>query len=132
MPVDLDIVHAFSRINQNLLDSLRRQAWNAAETAAGGVVELAPESFVDRHEGEWSWLEHRLFWTTNPSLFRRDLLAGGWAEDPVSEGRYTHRLLGEGLPWGVTSADVRFGYWGSRRSTPAVTHTGLERVGYGY
>ena len=112
--------------------ALRRQAWNAAETAAGGVVELAPESFTDRHEGEWSWLEHRLFWTTNPSLFRRDLLAGGWAEDPVSEGRYTHRLLGEGLPWGVTSADVRFGYWGSRRSTPAVTHTGLERVGYGY
>lgn len=115
--------------------ALRRQAWNAAETEAGGVVELAPDAFTERREGnsgEWAWLEHRLFWTTNPSMFRRELLTAGWSDDPHSEGRFTHRLLGEGLPWGVSGDDLRFGYWGGRRSTPAVTHTGLERTGFGY
>jgi len=112
--------------------ALRRQPWNEAEIAAGGVVELDPDAFTEASWRDHKWLEHRKFWTTNPSLFRVDLLAGGWADDPESEGRYTHRLLGEGLPWGVPSDEVRFAYWGGFRSTPAVTHTGVERVGFGY
>lgn len=133
-PVPLDAMTTTLNAAPHLAQlALRRQAWNAEEIEAGGVVEANPDAYTERRAGgDHTWLEHRLFWTTNPSLFRRQLLAGGWADDPHSEGRYTHRLLGEGLPWGVPGHEVRFGYWGSRRSTPAVQHIGVERVGFGY
>lgn len=137
-PIPLDLMAATLDAQPHLAQlALRRQAWNQQEIEAGGVVEANPEAFTERYKpgpgrGLTQWLEHRLFWTTNPSLFRRQLLAGGWADDPHSEGRYTHRLLGEGLPWGVPGHEVKFGYWGSRKATPAVEHIGLERVGFGY
>jgi hypothetical protein len=112
--------------------ALKRQPWNATEEAAGDVVAVAPDAYTDHSERGYQWLEHRLFWTTNPSIFRRDLLSVGWPAGPESEGRFTHQLLGEGLPSGVAGHDVRFAYWGPRRSAPAVTHIGLERTGFGY
>jgi hypothetical protein len=112
--------------------ALKRQPWNAAEEAAGDVVALNHDAYTQHSERGYQWLEHRLFWTTNPSIFRRDLLTVGWPHVPESEGTFTHRLLGEGLPSGVPGHEVRFGYWGVRTSTPAVTHIGLERTGFGY
>lgn len=131
-PVPIDaIVKVLDRHPYLAQMALRRQAWNQAEIDAGGVVELNPEAFTEVRDGRQVWLEHRQFWTTNPSLFRRPVIELGWPEGNHSEGVFTHRLLGAGF--GDVSGDqVRFGYWGARTSAPAVEHIGAERVGFGY
>lgn len=106
--------------------ALRRQPWNPAEVEAGGVVQLHPEAYK-LHRGvgrEPSWLEHELFWTTNPSLFRTSLADHyHWPIVQHSEGMFTRTLLDDG--W-------RFGYWGGFYEDPHVEHIGTERVGNGY
>ncbi len=118
--------------------ALRRQAWNPTERAAGGVVECDPEAYADMDDAHGNqWLEHRLWWTTNPSLYRRDLTLVGWPDGHASEGQFSHRLLAAGmhLPardrW-IPPADVRFGYWGAREDGPWVEHIGTARAGTGY
>lgn len=106
--------------------ALRRQPWNEREILAGGVIEQHPEEYLEYQLGEHRWLEHRLFFTTNPSLYRRDLLERfEWPEGNESEGRFTFELL---------QADDRhrFGYWGTRGEGHRVEHIGRHRVGSGY
>jgi hypothetical protein len=110
--------------------ALRRQPWNRTEIDAGGVVEVNPEAYVDaagRVDGRMQqWLEHRLFWTTNPSLFQRDLLNQfEWPMVEHSEGIFTRQVLAD-------SPINRFGYWGDRDSGEWVRHIGEHRVGTGY
>lgn len=109
--------------------ALRRQPWNEAEIAAGGIVEQHPGDFIEQcayfpFQEHW-WLEHRRFFTTNPSLYRRELIhSEAWPEGPNSEGRFTHQLLADPA--------TRFGYWGARDSGEWVHHIGHQRVGTGY
>jgi hypothetical protein len=105
--------------------ALRRQAWNDQEKAAGGIVEQHPEAYTDCFDAadRW-WLEHRLFWTTNPSLYRRSMCLRAWPEGAHSEGLFTHQLLADPA--------VRFAFWGDRDSGEWVEHIGYERVGHGY
>lgn len=107
--------------------ALRRQPWNDHERAAGGIVEQHPDSYaevVDEHTAS-VWLEHRLFFTPNPSLYRRTLLLDtDWPSGRQSEGRYSHQLLGD--------ESLRFAFWGSRESGEWCEHIGTERVGLGY
>jgi hypothetical protein len=111
--------------------ALRRQPWGQAEELAGGVVEQHPAAYTDKSLGKYQWLEHRLFLTTNPSIYRRTLCTLGWPEGDQSEGRFTHQLLRDGSPE-VDGERVRFAYWGERDSEPWVTHIGHQRVGVGY
>lgn len=106
--------------------ALRRQPWNNAERAAGGVVEQHPDAYheCERFPERLQWLEHRLFFTTNPGIYRRRLLFTGWPEGAESEGRFSHQLLADPA--------VRFGYFGARDSGEAVHHIGAERKGTGY
>jgi hypothetical protein len=105
--------------------ALRRQPVNDAEKAAGGVVEMWPDQYADKYNGYLGchWLEHRLFFTTNASLYRRSLCKLGWPEGRRSEEAFTRRCLDQGYS---------FGYWGSRDSGEAIHHTGTERAGCGY
>lgn len=105
--------------------ALKRQPWNAEERAAGGIIEQHPADFTqscDEH-GRW-WVEHRRFFTTNPSLYRRSLLNKGWPDCEHSEGIFTHTLLRDDR--------LRFAFWGRKTDPPAVHHIGNERVGSGY
>ncbi len=112
--------------------ALRRQPWNDEERAAGGIVEQHPDDFVEVDGGHGSvWLEHRRFLTTNPCLYRRELMDVDWPEGPNSEGMFTHRLLERGFS-GAPASQLRFGYWGSRDSGEAVEHIGHVRAGTGY
>lgn len=111
--------------------ALRRQPWSAAEREAGGVVEQWPEEYEDCAGGGLEWLEHRMFWTSNPCLYRRELMAEGWPRGEQSERAFTHQLMSEGFD-GIPGDEVRCGYWGARGSGEAVTHIGHERVGVGY
>lgn len=106
--------------------ALRRQAWNEHERLAGGVVEQHPDAYTERSDAFGrSWLEHSLFFTTNPSLYRRTLCEGGWPSGDRSEGKFTHQIL-------HANPLAKFGYWGARDSGEWVTHIGKERVGVGY
>lgn len=106
--------------------ALRRQPWNEQERAAGGVVEQYPDAYKDcEDEFGNKWLEHRLFFTSNPSLYRRQLIVEHeWPDVQHSEGIFTHTLLKD--------PDVRFAFYGARSTPPLVEHIGVTRVGSGY
>lgn len=106
--------------------ALRRQPWNHDEIAAGGIVEQHPGDYheVRDHAGR-HWLEHRRFFTTNPSLYRRSLTGRGWPQCANSEGHFSIELFEE-FP------NARCGFWGARESGEWVHHIGTTRHGTGY
>lgn len=104
--------------------ALKRQPWNAAERAAGGLVEQNPDDFTQRTERGDIWTEHRRYWTTNPSVYPAALCAQGWPVEAKSEGAFTHRLLED--------PGLRFALWGAKFDPPLVEHIGDGRAGHGY
>jgi hypothetical protein len=110
--------------------ALRRGAEPAEQ---GAIIERFPHEFTDRAIGmlglgqparTQEWLEHRLFWTTNPGVYRRQLIeAYEWPEPPRCEARFGETLISEG---------GTFAYWGDRHDDPWITHTGTQRTGHGY
>jgi hypothetical protein len=115
--------------------SLLRQAVNATEVAAGGLVEAHPGEFVDRevigaHSRVLRWMEQALYFTTNPCVYPGALVHLGWPQEPHSEGLFTHRLRERGFG-AVAGPDVRFGVWGATTDAPRVLHIG-RRQGTGY
>jgi hypothetical protein len=108
--------------------SLKRQAWFAAEVAAGpSVIDRFDRSlFVERTGPDGAWLEHRQFFTLNPMFIRRELVAvlgHQWPAESNSEHLFGRRLFARPQP--------RCGIWGARSDQPWVTHFG-ERTGTGY
>lgn len=102
--------------------SLKRQAVNERERKAGGIVEADPADFHERQDGGVTWTEQRRYFTTNPSLYRRNLVNAGWPQEPNSEGIFTHCLLDNGY---------RFAIYGAPLDPPRVNHVGT-RQGVGY
>lgn len=133
-PVDLGELAAVLQSRPDLAQmALLRQAWSPEERAAGGLIARHPEAY--RPAGDELgrlWLEHRLFWTTNPSLYRREICHLDWPRGHQSEGHFTLQLLRDGLPGRVAGDEVRFGYWGRPEDGPWVEHIGSERAGHGY
>jgi len=104
--------------------ALRRQAWNSAEKAAGGVIETNPDAYTQRSGHDVSYLEHDLFFTTNPSLYSRRLIEQhDWPISQQSEGVFTATLR---------AASRTFAYLGERTEPPWVHHIGDQRTGTGY
>lgn len=132
-PIPLDALALLLDVQPQLAQiALLRQPWAPAEIEAGGLVALWPDLYADRSLTVWdvdqrithlAWLEHDVCFTTNPSLYRRDLIARHWPGPPGSEARMTLILRAEG--W-------RFALWGDRDDGPAVHHTGTNRLGGGY
>jgi hypothetical protein len=119
--------------------ALKRQPWGSDFQFANGFMEAYPEHYTEHDDDDDWWVETRRNWTTNPSIFRADLLAGGWPEDPFSEGKYGFVLKEGGLPWRdpgtgelVPGDEVQFGIWGRIDDPPLVYHIGTYRVGEGY
>jgi hypothetical protein len=125
-PIPLDEMVALLEREPHLAQiQLKRQPWNAAERAAGGIVETRPDDFVERRDGFAVWTEHRAWWTTNPSVYSTAVCELGWPQVPQSEGVFTHQLLN-------AAADLQFALWGGKFDPPLVTHIGQERAGLGY
>lgn len=108
--------------------ALKRGPVNAVERAAGGLVEQWPGEYLDSgllspDAGSVPYLTHRLFFTTNPSLYRSSLVMLGWPEGAKSEEAFTQRCLDFGYA---------FGYYGARTHPPTVEHLGKVRTGSGY
>jgi glycosyltransferase involved in cell wall biosynthesis len=105
--------------------ALRRQPWNSEEAAAGGIIEMHPDSYIDKSFEGIHWLEHRNFFTTNPCLYRRSLCETGWPLVQFSEGIFSKNLFDK-------NENFRVAYFGARDSGVLVTHIGFERSGHGY
>lgn len=104
--------------------ALKRQPWNDAERAAGGIVEQHPDDYTEFAEHGVIWTEHRRFFTTNPCLYRGALMARGWPLEPRSEGVFSLRLFED--------PSTRCAFLGGKLDAPLVTHIGDERNGTGY
>lgn len=107
--------------------ALLRGPVNPEERAAGGIIEQHPLDYVGvtwPHAGRpLGWREHRRFFTTNPSLYRRELMQRGWPTGPESEGHFGLQLFAE-------DPAARCAFWGAAGEW--CEHIGHERVGAGY
>lgn len=133
-PVDLSDLASLLEARPYLSQvAFRRQAWGPEERAVGGFIEQHPDAYTEHHDGEYAWLEHSLFFTSNPCLYRRQIIDVGWPEGERSEGHWGLKLRSRGLPWGISGNDVRSAFWGSLEDgRDWVWHIGDERVGTGY
>lgn len=107
---------------------LKRGPEHQIEHDAGGFVELWPDEYTDREFNDagalWPWLEHRLHFSTNPSLYRASLMQLEWPPAPRCE-----EAFGSGLVIGGAT----FALWGARTDAPWLEHTGTgQRSGTGY
>lgn len=125
-PVDLNemakVLDEFPHVQQI---ALMRQAWNDKERRAGGLLQSIEEHLTETRWSGLHWMEHRLFWTTNPSLYRTSLISRGWPEVEHSEGHFGISLMDE-------HPDNCFAFWGRKEDSPWVRHIGEHRVGTGY
>jgi hypothetical protein len=122
-PVDLLPMAQLLRDDPNLTQiALLRHAAYESERQKGGILGWPEADFTRRGENGTSRLEHRLFWTANPSLFRKSLTKVPWPAAPSSERRFADALFKD--PRAVSS------FWG--RGEPWITHVGEVRAGAGY
>lgn len=124
--VDLtDLAHVLSLETHVVQMALMRDAVNEIEKAAGGLYESRRDEYLARGMATSNaWLEHRSYFTTNPSLMRASLARKlPWpADQDQCEGRFTDLIR-------RASETATFGAWGT--GTPWVRHIG-ERNGFGY
>jgi hypothetical protein len=125
-PIDLaDLQNILVKRTNVAQVALLRQAWNPDEIEAGGLIQMRPDDYVSHLDRDGRcWLEHDLFFTTNPSLYRKSMIEMfDWPAGPESEGRFGLKLREHGY---------RFAYWGARDDGPAVHHIGEHRAGTSY
>jgi hypothetical protein len=117
--VDLRDLQAVLKADPSVVQmSLRRQAWYRPEKAAGGIFETAP----GKYEQRGGWVAHRVYWTQNPMLTRREILAEHeWPQTQQSEWAFARLVLAD--PNRVA------GVWGTLEDPPWVHHLGERRAG---
>lgn len=104
--------------------ALRRQPWFPKEVEAGGIIERHPDRYTDRSSSDGNWLEHSVFWTTNPQVTPLQIIL----DHPWPSGADSERRFGRA----VNRRGRLSGYWGKRTDDPWITHHGYERVGTRY
>lgn len=122
-PVDLEPMILTLRDNPHLAQlALLRDAFYQDEKETGGILGWPEPAFTLVGQNGTSRLEHRLFFTCNPSLFRKSLTARPW---PI--GKHSETLFGKQL---LNDRRLRFAFWGNR--VELTKHIGETRAGTGY
>jgi N-terminal domain of galactosyltransferase len=100
--------------------ALLRDACYESERERGGILGWPEDQFtaVDQANPRRARLEHRLFWTMNPSVFSRAIVRTNW---PVADS--SERVFGNLL---LRDARVRFAFWGT--GEPWIEHIGETRA----
>lgn len=126
-----DIGGATSVLNSNKFlsqMSFIREPWYHNEIESGGLIEAIerdnPDAvFEQKNTNGINWIEHKSYWTCNPSIFPRWLTSYKWPTGDWSESRFGRQLFNAGRTAGV------FGYRGDK---PYVEHIGRHRNGTKY
>jgi hypothetical protein len=103
--------------------ALKRQPWG--DEPPNGFMGQWPTAYMNQTVEKVRWTEQRLFFTTNPSVYRRDLMVRGWPEVPQSEKVFGNNLFAE-------NEHFRCAFLGHKDDAPLVHHIGANRVGTGY
>jgi len=135
--VDLAPMIDTLRVNPDLQQiALLRDAFYQDEKETGGILGWPEPAFSKQGWKGHYRLEHRLFFTANPSLFRRSLTETPWPTDEQSR-----RVLGR-RPDQSPSSETAFGrlvladpkkrvaFWGAGEEW--IRHIGAVRAGVGY
>ena len=118
----IEVMQQFPHLAQMVL---RRQPWGH-EPKDGGFVAEWPLLYTDTDNGVYFWMEHQRNWSNNPNLYRKSMSRFKWPSEPGCEISFAEQLMDY-------DANTRFGLWGKRTDSPAVTHIGFDRAGgYGY
>lgn len=94
--------------------ALARQPVNRREVAAGGMLRTIAD-LEQCARFDHRWMVHRSFFTTNPSIYPRELLSIGFPDPPDSEAKFGDELVRRGYS---------FAFAGSPDDPPAVRHLG--------
>jgi hypothetical protein len=122
-PVALEPMIEALQSDPNLAQiALLRDAFYQDERETGGVLGWPEPAFTKVGDNGTSRLEHRLFWTANPSLFRKSITARAWPAGVHSETTFGKLLLQD--------PKVRFAFWGDHEEL--TKHIGVTRAGTGY
>lgn len=125
-PVDLGILARVMDAQPQLAQmALYRNSHNSDEVRHGGYMRLPGRTYARRatslYDGttrslgddecaeidEAAWFEHNSYWTTNPSIFRRETAVRfDWPSPPKCEGKFGFELR-------AGRADTTFGVWGA-------------------
>lgn len=122
-PVELEPMIETLQDDANLAQiALLRDAFYQDERETGGVLGWPEPAFTKAGTNGNTRLEHRLFWTNNPALYRKALTARPWPT-----GRHSETIFGKHL---LADAKVRFAFWGDHAEL--TRHIGEVRAGTGY
>lgn len=109
--------------DQNLAQiALLRDAFYQDERETGGILGWPEPAFTAVGANGTSRLEHRLFFTNNPSLFRKSLTDKPWPDGVHSETQFGKQLFRD--------ERIRVAFWGDHEEL--TKHIGEVRGGAGY
>ncbi|MBI2634981.1 MAG: hypothetical protein HYW79_00300 [Parcubacteria group bacterium] len=104
---------------------LLRQPIGNRERRKGGIIASHPERYEDKTDGTNYWIEHRVNYSTNPSVYNKSLIyEHPWPDMPYSERKYGRMLFKD--------PNAKCAYWGKSTDKPRVIHIGDVRNGFGY
>ncbi len=118
-PVNLAPMIEALQANPHIVQmALLRDPFYQDERETGGILGW-PEPAFERKQ---DWLEHSLFFTANPSLFRRSLTAIAWPS-----GHHSETIFGKLI---FADKRARAAFWGQGEEW--IRHIGQVRAGVGY
>lgn len=108
---------------------LLRQPWSHDEKIAGGVWQQFPdrftEKFIDGPNEKIYYLSHKEWFSTNPCVYPKWVVALEWPEGYDSEERFWNEKL-------LLKGAVTCSYFGSKKDIQVVNHIGDGQIGIGY
>jgi len=118
----IDVIKHNNYIKQIVL---QRQPIGSRERRKGGIIASHPERYEDKTDGTNYWVEHRVNYSTNPSVYNKSLIyKHPWPDMPYSERIYGRILFND--------SNAKCAYWGKSTDKPKVMHIGDVRNGFGY
>jgi len=124
--IDLSVVADVVHRTGILQMVFKRPAHFPLEVEHGGMLErFGRSAFTAQETCGQPWMEHRLFYSLNPHLVRREVLRRyRWPAVPNSEHHFGRQVF--------RHPGARVGMWGRWEDPPVVLHAGTERTGTGY
>lgn len=120
--VDLeDMIEVLEQDKSLAQCALLRGPFYPPEIDAGGIIEQDPDAYTRRTDRGPAHLVHQKFFTTNPCVYRRDLLRVGWPNVENSERVFTRQMVRRGFSFALLGD-----------GTPMVSHIGHVRTMRGY